>query len=93
MVNAAHDENDQLCDLSSGGALRSLDVTSAAAKLHLPQSAVSMQIKRMEIILDQSLMERVGRKVALSRDGEQLSYARRMIAMNDEVWGRLTAAV
>ncbi|MEL0206996.1 MAG: LysR family transcriptional regulator [Alphaproteobacteria bacterium] len=67
-------------------------VTSAAAKLHLTQSAVSMQIKRMEMILDQSLMERVGRKVALSRDGEQLlGYARRMIAMNDEVWGRLTS--
>jgi len=67
-------------------------VTSAAAKLHLTQSAVSMQIKRMEMILDQSLMDRVGRKVALSRDGEQLlGYARRMIAMNDEVWGRLTS--
>jgi len=67
-------------------------VTSAALKLHLTQSAVSMQIKRMEMTLDQPLMERVGRHVILSNHGEQLlGYARRMIQMNDEVWGRLTS--
>ena len=38
-------------------------VTSAAAKLHLTQSAVSMQIKRMEMILDQSLMERLAARL------------------------------
>lgn len=33
-------------------------VTRAASKLHLTQSAVSMQIKRMERSLDQTLLKR-----------------------------------
>jgi len=41
-------------------------VTRAAAKLHLTQSAVSMQIKRLEAALGQSLKGRVSRGVGLS---------------------------
>ena len=67
-------------------------VTKAAGALHLTQSAVSMQLKRLEESLDVSLLDRANRRVALTAEGEQLlSYARRMLALNDEVWSRLTA--
>ncbi|MEJ1991196.1 MAG: LysR family transcriptional regulator [Maritimibacter sp.] len=68
-------------------------VTRAAGLLHLTQSAVSMQVKRLEETLGKSLFERQGRGVVLTTDGEQLlSYARRMLALNDEVWSRFTGA-
>ena len=68
-------------------------VTGAASKLHLTQSAVSMQIKRMERSLDQTLLKRAGRSVELTGQGEQLlAYGRRMVALNDEAWGRLTCS-
>lgn len=66
-------------------------VTRAAGLLNLTQSAVSMQIKRMEENLGFPLLERVGRQVVLSPQGEQLlSFARKMIALNDEALIRLT---
>tara|TARA_R110002049_G_scaffold10127_7_gene50599 strand:- start:11597 stop:12472 length:876 start_codon:yes stop_codon:yes gene_type:complete len=66
-------------------------VTRAAGFLHLTQSAVSMQLKRLEEMLGLSLLDRSGRTIALTASGEQLLvYARRMIALNDEVIGRLT---
>lgn len=66
-------------------------VTSAATRLNLTQSAVSMQLKRLEDMLGQPLLDRAGRGVALTSQGEQLlSYARRMVALNDEAWCRLT---
>ncbi|MEE8455847.1 MAG: LysR family transcriptional regulator, partial [Limibaculum sp.] len=61
-------------------------VTKAAHQLHLTQSAVSMQLKRLEESLAQPLLDRSGRGVALTNQGEQLlSYGRRMLALNDEV--------
>jgi DNA-binding transcriptional LysR family regulator len=66
-------------------------VTRAAGFLHLTQSAVSMQLKRLEEMLGLDLLDRTGRTVGLTASGEQLlAYARRMIALNDEVIGRLT---
>ena len=66
-------------------------VTRAAGFLHLTQSAVSMQLKRLEDLLGLALLDRSGRSVALTASGEQLlAYARRMVALNDEVIGRLT---
>ncbi|MEX0307220.1 MAG: LysR family transcriptional regulator [Ruegeria sp.] len=66
-------------------------VTRAAGFLHLTQSAVSMQLKRLEELLGLELLDRSGRTIALTASGEQLlAYARRMIALNDEVIGRLT---
>jgi DNA-binding transcriptional LysR family regulator len=66
-------------------------VTRAAGFLNLTQSAVSMQVKRLEEALEQTLLDRSGRGVALTAAGEQLlGYARRMLALNDEVFGRLT---
>lgn len=68
-------------------------VTRAAGAINLTQSAVSMQIKRLEQALDLALFERVGRGVQLTLQGEQLlGYARRMLALNDEALARLTAA-
>ena len=68
-------------------------VTKAASQLHLTQSAVSMQLKRLEEALGQRLLVRSGRGVRLSNQGEQLlGYGRRMLSMNDEVWLRMTDA-
>ncbi len=68
-------------------------VTKAAAQLHLTQSAVSMQLKRLEEALGQPLLLRSGRGVRLSLQGEQLlGYGRRILALNDEVWLRMTDA-
>ncbi len=68
-------------------------VTKAAAQLHLTQSAVSMQLKRLEEALGQPLLLRSGRGVRLSPQGEQLlGYGRRILALNDEVWLRMTDA-
>jgi DNA-binding transcriptional LysR family regulator len=67
-------------------------VTRAAGFLNLTQSAVSMQLKRLEESLDLKLLDRSARTISLTANGEQLlSYARRMLDLNDEVFGRLTA--
>lgn len=66
-------------------------VTRAAALLNLTQSAVSMQIKRLEEGLGLELFSRAQRKLALTPEGEQLlAYARRMLELNDEALTRLT---
>ena len=66
-------------------------VTRAAGFLHLTQSAVSMQLKRLEELLGLDLLDRSGRTIALTANGEQLLvYARRMVALNDELITRLT---
>lgn len=66
-------------------------VTRAAGFLHLTQSAVSMQLKRLEELLGLELLDRSGRTIALTASGDQLlAYARRLVALNDEVIGRLT---
>lgn len=68
-------------------------VTRAAGMLHLTQSAVSMQIKRLEESLGLGLFSRAARKMALTAEGEQLlGFARRMLALNDEALSRLTTA-
>lgn len=65
-------------------------VTRAAERLNLTQSAVSMQLKRLEEAFDQPLVSRRGRGIALTDEGEQLlSYGRRMIRLNDETWSRM----
>jgi DNA-binding transcriptional LysR family regulator len=60
-------------------------VTSAAARLGRTQSAVSLQIKRLEDSLGQPLVDRLARGVALTPRGAQLvPYARRVVALLDE---------
>lgn len=66
-------------------------VTRASGFLNLTQSAVSMQLKRLEELLELDLLERAGRTVALTPAGEQLlGYARRMVELNDEIFAKLT---
>jgi len=66
-------------------------VTKAANKLHLTQSTVSMQIKRLEETLDITLLKREGRAMKPTPEGEQLlGYARKLVAINDETIDRLT---
>lgn len=66
-------------------------VTRAAGFLNLTQSAVSMQLKRLEDSLGLDLMDRSGRGIALTAAGEQLlGYARRILQLNDEALARLT---
>ena len=68
-------------------------VTRAAGFLNLTQSAVSMQIKRLEDALGLQLFARQARRLALTSEGEQLlAYGRKMMALNDEVLARLTSA-
>jgi len=59
---------------------------SAAGKvLHRTQSAVSLQIKRLEEQLGQALLERTSRSVLLTAPGERLlPYARHMLKLEDE---------
>ena len=67
-------------------------VTRAANRLHLTQSAVSMQIKRLEEAMDLRLLDRTGRGVTPTAEGEQLAaYARRIVALNDEAVERMIA--
>lgn len=69
-------------------------VTRAAGVLNLTQSAVSMQLKRLEELLGVPLMDRSNRAIGLTAAGEQLlSYARRIVDLNDEVMARLTDQV
>ena len=66
-------------------------VTRAAGFLNLTQSAVSMQLKRLEETMGLDLLDRSNRRIALTPAGEQmLSFARRMVDMNDEMFRRLT---
>jgi len=75
-----------LAVIDSGG------VTRAANRLHLTQSAVSMQIKRLEDALDLKLLDRNGRGVTATAEGEQLAtYARQIVALNDAAIERMVA--
>src|SRR5882757_400693 len=64
--------------------------TRAAVTLNRTQSAVSMQIKRLEDRLGVELFSRSKANVDLSAAGEGLlGYARRILALNEEAVGRL----
>jgi len=66
--------------------------TRAAARLNRTQSAVSMQIRRLESRLGVVLFERASDGVRLSRAGEGLiGYARRILLLGEEAVGRLRA--
>jgi DNA-binding transcriptional LysR family regulator len=59
--------------------------TKAAEFVHKTQSAVSMQMKRLEERLDRPIFARDGRASKLTEDGERLlDYARRIVKLNVE---------
>ena len=59
--------------------------TAAGELVSRTQSAVSLQIKRLEEIVGQKVFERTSRSLALTASGEMLlGYARRIIELNDE---------
>jgi DNA-binding transcriptional LysR family regulator len=67
-------------------------VTGAAALLNLTQAAVSQQLKRLEELFGTQLFERHHRRLALRPNGERLlAHAHKLIALNDEVWGAMSA--
>lgn len=64
--------------------------TRAAVRMARTQSAISLQMKRLEEQLETRLFERGGRGVEPTEAGVMLlSYARRILAANDELVGRL----
>lgn len=59
--------------------------TRAADEVHRTQSAVSMQMRRLEERIGKPLFEKEGRNNKLTEEGERLlGYARRMIMLNRE---------
>jgi DNA-binding transcriptional LysR family regulator len=65
--------------------------TRAAEEVHKTQSAVSMQMKRLEELLGRPLFARDGRASRFTPDGERLiEYARRLVAINDEAVSAFT---
>ena len=66
------------------------NLTRAAARLHVSQSAVSVQIRKLEEELGQSLFARQGRQLVLTEAGRiALEYADSIFALGD----RLTSAL
>jgi DNA-binding transcriptional LysR family regulator len=64
--------------------------TRAAEVVHLTQSAVSMQMRRLEEIVGTNLFSRQGRSVALTPEGETLSrHARQILKLQDEALSAL----
>jgi DNA-binding transcriptional LysR family regulator len=65
--------------------------TAAAERVSRTQSAVSLQVKRLEESLGRKVLERTSRSLALTPAGATLlEYARRMLELNDESVRRLT---
>jgi DNA-binding transcriptional LysR family regulator len=59
--------------------------TRAADVVHKTQSAVSMQMRRLEERIGKPIFTRDGRASRLSEEGERLlGYARRMVRLSDE---------
>ncbi|WP_372808519.1 LysR family transcriptional regulator [Pontiella sp.] len=66
--------------------------SAAAKRVHRTQSAVSVQIAKLEDQLNAKLLERTSRSVSLTPKGEAfLSYARRILELADEAMAACTA--
>lgn len=65
-------------------------LSRVAAQTGRTQSALSMQMRRLESLLEKQLFQRTGRGVVPTADGELfLDYATRIVALSDEALGRL----
>jgi DNA-binding transcriptional LysR family regulator len=65
---------------------------SAAEQLGCTQPAVSLQVKRLETLFGQTLVERARPARATEPGQTVLGYARRMLRLNDELLGRFDNA-
>lgn len=66
-------------------------VTRAAETLNMTQSALSMQIKRLEEVFDRPLLEKAGRGVVLTDFAQiLLTESRKLVAQNDAIIARFT---
>ena len=65
---------------------------SAAEQLGCTQPAVSLQVKRLETLFGQTLIERARPARATEPGQTVLGYARRMLRLNDELLGRFDNA-
>lgn len=66
-------------------------VTRAAEVLNMTQSALSMQIKRLEEVFDRPLLEKAGRGVVLTDFAQLLlTESRKLVAQNDAILARFT---
>lgn len=64
--------------------------TRAADALGRTQPAVSLQMKRLEELLDAKLLSHEGRELKLTEEGEALAlYARQLLRLNDEAVAQL----
>lgn len=67
------------------------NLTRAAERLHVSQSAVSVQIQKLEAELGHDLFERRGKQLVLTEAGRiALDHADAIFAMGDELVGTLT---
>lgn len=67
-------------------------MTAAARVLNVTQGAISQQVKRLEELLGKPLLDRAGHGLRLTTSGERLLlHAQKLIALNDEVFGLMTA--
>ncbi len=65
--------------------------TRAADRVSLSQSTVSQQVRRLEELIGKALFERSSHEVRLTEEGiKLLSYARRIITLNEEAHDALT---
>ncbi|MFD2261934.1 LysR substrate-binding domain-containing protein [Lacibacterium aquatile] len=67
-------------------------IARAAVRVGRTQSAVSMQMQRLEDVIGRPILKRVGRATGLTPTGETLlGHARRLLRAQEDAWRELTA--
>lgn len=78
-------ETDLICLRSLVAVVEEGSFSAAAKRIHRTQSAVSLQIAKLEDRLNTKLLDRTSRSVSVTSAGEVfLSYARRILELADE---------
>ena len=68
-------------------------MAQATERIFLTPSALSLQMKRLEDLIQQRLFRRQGRSLLLTAQGEELlGLARQMLSLNDRIFASLGAA-
>ncbi|MFJ4344147.1 LysR substrate-binding domain-containing protein [Pseudomonas sp. NPDC089401] len=69
----------------------SKNLSVASQRLHKTQAAVSIQLKKLEALVGERLVERGHQSTVLTAHGERLlEYARKMLALSDEAMAHFT---